>query len=217
MLHEKYRPQAWSDVVGHDDVKHYVHRNAGRLGGKAFYITGPSGTGKSSIGYLLAGEVADSFNFEEEDAGLITPTQLKELHRKCCTYAIGSKRGRVIILNEVHGMKKESVRALLVLLEKENMREHLSWVLTTTLAGHQKLFDGIEADPLISRCVHFRLEAFRYLNEFAQRAMEIAEIEGLGGAEFSEYVELAKRCKANFRMMLSEIEAGVMIRDLVLA
>ena len=46
---------------------------------------------------------------------------------------------------------------------------------------------------------------------FAQRAHEIADAEGLNGRPVSSYVNLAKRCKNNFRQMLQRIEAGQML------
>jgi hypothetical protein len=52
---------------------------------------------------------------------------------------------------------------------------HCCWLLTTTDLGQQVLFDGIDASPLLSRCIEFRLEANRYLERFAERAMVIAE------------------------------------------
>ncbi len=49
-LHEQYRPQAWSDVVGQDKAITRFRIVAKRgIGGRCFWITGKSGTGKTTI------------------------------------------------------------------------------------------------------------------------------------------------------------------------
>jgi hypothetical protein len=49
--------------------------------------------------------------------------------------------------------------------------------------------------------------------QIVARAKDIAESEGLGGADLAEYMLIAKRCKFNFRDMLTEIERGEMSRE----
>lgn len=214
-LFERYRPRTWDDLIGHSQVKRAVTamKERGSLGGRAFLITGPSGIGKTSIAYLIAGDVCDTDNFVELDAGDITPARIDELEKSLRYRCIGDKPGRAVLLNECHSLRKDTVRKLLVVLER--VPNHVTWVLTTTSAGQQLMLDGIDADPLFSRCVPFRLEAFRYLKDFAQRAKDIAEAEGLGGAELDDYVALARKCKSNFRQMLSEIESGCLMGELV--
>lgn len=51
--------------------------------------------------------------------------------------------------------------------------------------------------------------------EIVERAREIADLEGLGGASAKDYQKLAKECRFNFRDMLTHIEAGKMVRDTV--
>jgi DNA polymerase III delta prime subunit len=217
MLFEKVRPRSWDEVIGHKAVKVSIARmkERGSLGGRAFWLSGLSGTGKTTIAYLVAAEVSDPENFIELDAGDITPAKLDDIERNLRFRAIGDKPGRAVLLNESHGLRKDTIRKLLVVLER--IPNHVTWCFTTTSAGQQSLFDGIDAHPLLSRCIEFRLDHVRYLDAFAKRAMEIAEAEGLGGALLGEYVALAKRCQCNFRGMLSAIEAGEMIRDCVVA
>jgi DNA polymerase III gamma/tau subunit len=54
-LHEQYRPRDWSDVVGQDKAiaKIDALRNRG-LAGRAFWISGSSGTGKTTVARLIA-------------------------------------------------------------------------------------------------------------------------------------------------------------------
>jgi DNA-binding NtrC family response regulator len=49
-LTEKYRPATWSDVVGQDKIVGRIRQLAQRgLAGRAYWITGQSGTGKTTI------------------------------------------------------------------------------------------------------------------------------------------------------------------------
>jgi DNA polymerase III gamma/tau subunit len=53
-LTEKYRPQAWSDVVGQDKTVNRILALRERgLAGRAFFISGQSGTGKTTIARLI--------------------------------------------------------------------------------------------------------------------------------------------------------------------
>ena len=116
-----------------------------------------------------------------------------------------------MLCNESHGLRKDSVRKLLVVLER--VPAHVTWVFTTTSEGQQTLFDGVDSHPLLSRCIKFELTVEDCAAQIVARAKDIAESEGLGGADLAEYMLLAKRCKFNFRDMLTEIERGEMSRE----
>ena len=61
-LHEQYRPRSWSEVVGQDKAIAKVKLLAKRgLAGRAYWITGQSGTGKTTIARLIAAEVASEW------------------------------------------------------------------------------------------------------------------------------------------------------------
>ena len=66
-----HRPSCWEDLVGHARHKRAIEsmKCRGSLGGRAFWISGPSGIGKTSMAYLIAGDVCDRDNFIEADAG----------------------------------------------------------------------------------------------------------------------------------------------------
>ena len=210
-LYRDYRPSTWDSLIGHTQVVASINRmrDRGTLGGNAFWLTGDSGVGKMTIAYLIAADVCDPDNFVELDAGEITPAAITELENNLRYRCIGSKSGRAVLLNEVHGLRKDTIRKLLVVLER--IPKHVTWICTTTCDGQQKLFDGIDAHPLLSRCFEFKLRT--PYGQFAERVKEIAESEGLGGAQLVEYVELAKRCKGNMRQMLCLVETGDMLRE----
>src|SRR5262249_16674657 len=129
-LTEQYRPQTWSDVVGQDKVVHRIQALAKRgLAGRAYWISGQSGTGKTTIARLIAQEVADEFLIQEVDAASLTVNQLKELEREMHIHGWG-KGGRAYLVNEAHALRKDVIRQMLVLLER--IPAHVVIVFTTT-------------------------------------------------------------------------------------
>lgn len=208
-LTEQYRPRSWSDVVGQDRAVKVIEALAKRsLSGRAYWIAGPSGTGKSTIARLLAWEVADPFNVEEIDATDLSAAAIRDLERISHLRGLGTKSGRAYILNEAHGLRKDAVRQLLTTLER--IPPHVAWLFTTTDQG-AALFDGIDTHPLLSRCTKLPMAKFGMTEAFAEKARSIAQQEGLDGRPIEEYVALVKEHKHNLRAVLQEIEAGAMI------
>jgi DNA polymerase III gamma/tau subunit len=208
-LPEQYRPRTWSDVVGQSKVIETIDRMRPRgLSGRAYFLSGASGTGKTTIAMLLAEEVAEPVCIEEYDAGELTGPLVRDLERRLAVKGFG-KGGRAIVVNEAHGLKPEAIRALLVALER--IPAHALWCLTTTAEGRETLFDKEDSSPLLSRCLRLDLARRDLAKAFAERAQQIAQREGLDGQPIEKYLRLLQEHRNNLRAALQAIETGAML------
>ena len=210
-LYEKYRPAQWSEVLGQDKVIDQICQLRKRgLAGRAYWLTGGSGQGKTTIARLLAAEVADQWYVEELDATGLTPAALTKIETSLQTYSMG-KGGRALIINEAHGLSRPAVRQLLVLLER--LPSHVVIIFTTTNEGQLSFFeDKQDAAPLLSRCLRLDLARRGLAEPFAQRALEIANKENLNGQPIERYIRLCKDHRNNMRSILQAIETGAMLQ-----
>jgi len=213
-LFEKYRPRTLDDVIGQSKAVAVIRQIESRgVGGRAFWIAGPTGTGKTTLARIIAGmlacphsiieyDSADQFNQAEFDAMANTMPLYG-----CWT---GDKVGRAWIINEAHGLRKPIIRQLLGILER--LPAHCVVIFTTTRDGQESLFDDqIDAHPLLSRCVVLTLTNQGLAPAFAKRAREIAEAEGLNGKPDAAYLRLVQRCHNNMRAVLQAVESGEML------
>ncbi len=213
-LFERYRPRVWGDVVGQDKAVGIVERLRGGagLGGRAFWLAGPSGTGKTTIAKLIAAELADDYATEEIVGRDVCAADFARWARQFRIRPIGDKAGWAIVVNEAHGVRRDCIERFLDLLE--TLPPFVVFVFTTTNDGADRLFDEqADAPAFASRCVSLPMARRDLAKAFAERAREIAQAEGLDGQPVEAYVKLAQKYKNNFRAMLGEIENGGMLPD----
>lgn len=210
-LYEKHRPKQWSEVVAQDKAIKEIACAARVAGGYAqcWWLTGASGTGKTTLAYLIAREHCDAICIDERDATGMTVADVRQIESEWMTFGWGNG-GRAYIINEAHGLRRDVVRAWLTALERRP--SHVSIIFTTTTEGEDRLFeDHDDAGPLVSRCTRIALARQGLAKPFADVCKLILTAEGLDGRDIGQYVRLAQECNNNLRRMLSEGAKGRMI------
>lgn len=147
-LYRKYRPESFDEVIGQD---HIVGAISGALSsGKvahAYLLSGPRGTGKTTIARIIARELGTSANdtYEMDAASNRKIEDARDINENVRTMPFDSKY-KVYILDEVHMLTKEAWNALLKTIEEPP--EHVVFILATT---------EIEKvpDTIVSRCQTF--------------------------------------------------------------
>jgi DNA polymerase III subunit gamma/tau len=205
-LAERYRPTTYAEVCGQDKVIAVLERlkaRYGTLAGRAYWISGQSGTGKTTLARLIAAEVADNIFTQEVDGTTLGVNDIGQLVDSM-RYTAWGRGGKAVIINEAHGLSKAAIRTLLVAIEP--IQSHVVWCFTTTNDGQDRLFENCDdGGPLLSRCYPLALSRRDLSAAFAKRALEIAEAEGIG-VTIERCVALCKQHRNNMRAVLMALE-----------
>ena len=215
-LYTKYRPESWIDLVGQDKAVSVARRIIERKGFDrgAFFIdcagSNNSGTGKSSLAWVIANTLADPFFITEIPGAKLDKLTVSDIEKSAqlCSWS-SDKPFRVWIVNEAHAITQGAVDLLLTFLEA--LPAHCVVILTTTRQPDEDLF-GTDNGPLYSRCHCLRLTNQGLAEPFAKRVKAIAEAEKLDGQPIEKYIALMRSCKNNMRRAIQLVEAGEMMQ-----
>lgn len=169
----------------------------------ALWLQGPSGTGKTSLAWILSREVACDFNITELDGNKCTQELVRQMEKDFFYSAMGGG-WKAVIVNEAHAMTKAAVQAWLTTLE--NLPAKRLVIFTTTENIKRDLF-GNFASPFESRCKVFTFKPEGLSHKFGLRCRQIARKEKLGTAPLKKFEYLVMVCKNNMRQALQRIEA----------
>jgi DNA polymerase-3 subunit gamma/tau len=210
-LHEKHRPKTWPDVVGQDKAVATIDRlRKSGLTGRAYFLSGPSGTGKTTFARLIAGECAKPFYVQEMDGSKLTAATLDDWET-LLRYRPLEGKAWVFIINECHLLPPRIIGRLLVRID-DLIKESEVWIFTTTATAQKQLFDArLDASAFLSRCVQLKLTASP--QECAEYVQRVAVAEDLDGAPLAAYEHLAAEKRCNLRDMIQAVENGDMLTD----
>jgi replication-associated recombination protein RarA len=209
-LHEQYRPTDLDDVIGQDKAVKTL-KTIGRRGwaGKALWITGKSGTGKTTLARIVAHLAASDYAMAEIDGQDCSIGFVRDWESRIKVRPIGCE-AHVLIVNEAHTLRNDVVSRLLTVLESTGFTRNAVLILTTTHEGDSLFSENFDAGPFASRTIPIALASRGINKTFAERAKQIAAAEGLDGQPIEKYERLANDCRGNLRMMLARIESGEM-------
>jgi len=221
VLYRKWRPKSFAEVVGQDAVTRTLRNSvaAGRLA-HAYLLCGPRGTGKTTLGRLLAkaancdsatdGEPCNrcescrAFNegramdFIEQDAASHNSVDdIRQLRENVILTPMSSAR-KIYLLDEVHMLSNAAENALLKTLEEPP--PHIVFVLATT--DPHKV-----ASTIISRCQRFDLKRIP-LQAAVERMAEICSREGFT-LERDAIEEIARATTGSLRDGINALEQVV--------
>ncbi len=221
VLYRKWRPQSFAEVAGQEVVTRTL-RNAiagGRLA-HAYLFCGPRGTGKTTLGRLLAkaanceasegGEPCNqcsscvafidgrAMDFVEQDAASHNSVDdIRQLRENVVLTPMAGRR-KVYLLDEVHMLSKQAENALLKTLEEPP--PHIIFVLATT--DPQKV-----TATIISRCQRFDLKRIP-MAAVVGRLAEICRAEGFALEQVS-LEEIARASTGSLRDAINALEQVV--------
>lgn len=121
-LANKYRPSDFESVIGQGVVVEIVKTmcESSQLSNRNFLFTGPAGTGKTTLGRLIAKSLNGSTNniIEVDAASHSGVDDVREIIQQASQYPIGSKY-KVFIVDECHALSSTSWQSLLKGLEEQ--------------------------------------------------------------------------------------------------
>jgi DNA polymerase-3 subunit gamma/tau len=221
VLYRKWRPQSFAEVAGQEAITRTLRNSiaAGSLS-HAYLFCGPRGTGKTTLGRLLAkaanctapadGEPCNkcesclafiegrAMDFVEQDAASHNSVEdIRQLRENVGLTPMSGGR-KVYLLDEVHMLSTAAQNALLKTLEEPP--PHIIFVLATT--------DAHKVQPTImSRCQRFDLKRIPVTVTVA-RLRHISEQEGFTLAEES-LEEIARSSTGSLRDAVNGLEQVV--------
>jgi DNA polymerase-3 subunit gamma/tau len=147
-LYRKYRPSNFAEVVGQDHIVKAIEGalKAGKVS-HAYLLSGPRGTGKTTIARIIANVLGTSPSdiYEMDGASNRKIEDARDIKENVRTLPFDSKY-KVYILDEVHMLTKEAWNALLKTIEEPP--EHAIFILATTE------IDKVP-ETIVSRCQTF--------------------------------------------------------------
>jgi len=186
---EKFRPKKLSDVAAQKTAVSQIQRILDSRGAaaSAWWLTGATGTGKTTIARILADDFAGNSCVYEFVGRELTVETIKNLDEKIGQPLLTG--GRAIIINEAQDLSAATVALLLATVEKVKLSKFDTIIFTS-------MVDVTELDK--ERTAHFRALATRCYQP------ELADVES--PVFQSDVVDFVAGIAAQERIIATDIE-----------
>lgn len=200
-LAELMRPKTWAEVIGNEHIVRAITKQLeeGNLS-KAIMITGIHGSGKSTIGKLIASSL--DAEIHEIDCGSDGGVdRIREVVEAASVHSLFA-REKVFVLDEVHALSKQAQSALLKTLEEST--EGVFVLLTT---NPQSVLPTIR-----SRCVVYETKpaSREQIGEAVKRVLDKYDLEV---EDMSDFWTLVERSEGSLRVVYSHMEKLVALAE----
>ena len=204
-LSEKYRPKEFTEVLGQDKAINTIQGIIAREGwaGQCWYLTGATGTGKTTLARIIANTGAPACQIVEINANRVNLDFVREIENRIESASMFG--GRAWIINEAHLLQNRVVSAFLDCLETIAEKEHDTIIFTTTWAGSESLFaDSFDSKPFAGRCNQVSLTNQGFNSCIINRLQEIASLENIPLDE-KQAKAIVKQTGATMREAIQEL------------
>lgn len=169
VLHRKYRPRKWSEVVGQKEAVEILRDHLNNDSSHAYLLSGPSGTGKTTLARIAASFVRCTHPIEIDGATNTGIDDMRRVQEMTQYKAFGDSDTKVIIIDEAHRISKQAFDSCLKVIEEPP--DFVYWFFCTTVPS--KIPETVR-----SRCTPLKLKPVGNA-DLTRLLAEVIEAEGL--------------------------------------